>query len=113
MQFDVIALDGATNRVVMRGRLDAAGAEQIDLRFTAAVASAGQNALLDLREVDFIASLGLRMIISAARVLQRRERHMVIFGAQPQVQEVLDTVALDELIPVVATEQEAQAKLAA
>jgi anti-anti-sigma factor len=113
MEFDVIARDGATNQVVMRGRLDAAGAEQVDLRFTAAVASAGQHALLDLRGVDFIGSLGLRMIISAARVLQRRSRHVVIFGAQPQVQDVLDTVALDELIPVVATEQEALAKLAA
>jgi anti-anti-sigma factor len=107
MQFDVIALDGATNRIAMRGRLDAAGAEQIETQFTGAVASAGQNALLDIREVEFIASLGIRLIISTARVLQRRDRRMVIFGAQPQVQDVLDTVALSDLIPIAATEQEA------
>lgn len=113
MDFDVMPLDPATHRVALRGRLDAAGAEQIELRFTGAVASAGLHTLLDLRGVEFLGSLGVRMIISAGRVLQRRDRRVVVFGAQPQVQDVLDTVALDELIPVVATEQEALARLAA
>jgi hypothetical protein len=36
---------------------------------------------------------------------------MVLFGATPMVQEVLDGVALDQIVPVAATEQDALARL--
>jgi len=112
VDFDVIELDRDTHRVVLHGRLDAAAAERLDLKFTAAVGAAGRHAMIDLGAVEFIGSLGLRMFISVARVLQRRGRRMVIFGARPAVLDVLETVALDELIPVVPTEAEARARLA-
>jgi anti-anti-sigma factor len=113
MDFVLTELDPGTNRVTMSGRLDAAGAEAIDLRFAAAVGSVARNALVDLTEVSFVASLGLRMFISTARVLQRRGAQMVLFGAQPQVMEVFETIALDQMIPIVGTEAEARARLAA
>ncbi len=113
MDFVLTELDPGTNRVALSGRLDAAGAEAIDLRFTSAVGSVARNALVDLTEVSFVASLGLRMFISTARVLQRRGAQMILFGAQPQVMEVFETIALDQMIPIVATEAEARARLAA
>ncbi|MBL6076919.1 STAS domain-containing protein [Belnapia sp. T18] len=111
MDFALTELDNGTNRVAMSGRLDAAGAEAIDQRFTAAVGSVAKNALVDLTEVSFVASLGLRMFISVARVLQRRGAQMILFGAQRQVMEVFETIALDQMIPIVATEAEARARL--
>jgi anti-anti-sigma factor len=108
MDFTVIELDGTTNRIAMRGRLDAAGAEAIELRFTAAVGATDRHALIDLREVEFVASLGLRLFISVARVVQRRGRTMVLFGAGPQVMDVFETVALSDLIPIAADEAEAR-----
>jgi anti-anti-sigma factor len=113
MDFDVISLDPDTNQVVLRGRLDAAGAEQIDLRFTAAVGAAGKHALIDCAGMEFCASMGIRMLIATARVLQRRQRRMVLYGVTPAVQDVFETVALSDLIPIVAGEPEARAKLAA
>ncbi len=113
MDFVLTEVDSAINRVTLRGRLDAAGAEAIDHRFSAAVGGVSKHALVDLTEVSFVASLGLRMFISVARVLQRRGAQMVLFGAQPQVMEVFDAIALDQMMPVVATEAEARARLAA
>lgn len=112
MDFDVIEIAPDTNRVALRGRLDAAAAEKIDLRFTAAVATAPRHALIDMTALEFMGSLGVRMLISVARVLQRRGLKMVIFGANPLVEELIAVVALDELIPVMATEAEARAALA-
>jgi len=113
MDFALTEVDPAIHRVTLRGRLDAAGAEAIDQRFSAAVGSVGKHALVDLTEVSFVASLGLRMFISVARVLQRRGAQMILFGAQPQVMEVFDAIALDQMMPVVATEAEARARLVA
>jgi anti-anti-sigma factor len=111
MEFTVSPIDEVTNMVVMRGRLDVAGCNQIELPFTAAVTGAGRHAALDLSQVEFVGSLGLRMLISVARVLQRRDRKVAIFGAPDAVREVFETVALNELIPVFAGEAEARAYL--
>jgi anti-anti-sigma factor len=112
MDFDVIEIAPDINRVVLRGRLDAAAAEKIELRFTASVATAPRHALVDMRGLEFLGSLGVRMLIAVARVLGRRGLKMVIHGATPTVGEVMHVVSLDDLIPIVATEEEARALLA-
>ena len=99
--------------VRLDGRLDAAGADQIGIRFAAVVASAGRPAMIDLGGVSFIASLGIRLLISTARSMASKGLPMVLFGADALVREVLDHVALDQIIPVVDTEAEAVARLAA
>ena len=71
------------------------------------------NVLVDLGGVEFIASLGLRMLISTARMVQQRGRVMVLYNATPAVSEVLATVALDRMLPVVPDEAEALARLPA
>lgn len=113
MDFTVTELDGDINHVALTGRLDSAGAETIELRFTAAIGGAGKHALIDLTGVEFVASLGLRLFISTARVVQRRGRKFILFGAGPQVMDVFETIALSDLIPVVADVAEARALLTA
>lgn len=112
MQCSAIDLDQHTCRVVLTGRLDAAGAAAIETYFTGLVSAGGRNVLLDLREVTFLGSLGIRLIIANARVLQRRGLGFVIFGAQPQAADVFETVDLGSLVPIVATEGEARARIA-
>jgi len=105
----VTEIDGAVTRVQLQGRLDAAGADRIGLRFTATLAGAGQKAVVDLGGVDYIASLGIRMLISAARTLASKGGALALYGAGEMVQGVFDDAALDQLIPIVATEAEARA----
>ncbi len=100
-------------RITLDGRLDAAALASLELPFTA-LASAGLNhVLVDLAQVPFCASLGLRLFIANARVVQRRGRVMALYAAPPAVAEVFDTVALDQLMPIVPTEAEALALLPA
>jgi len=113
MELSVTELDPTTQRLNLSGRLDAMGAEAIETRFTATLCGADRSTIIDLQGVDFVASLGLRLFIGAARVVQRRGRQVVLFGAQPMVAAVFETIALGQMIPVVATEAEAVARLAA
>lgn len=112
VELRVNELDGPTTCVRLDGRLDAAGADQIGVQFTAAVATGGRPALVDLSGVSFIASLGIRLLIATARSMAARQQAMVLFGASPLVRGVLDDVALDQIIPVVDTEAQALAQLA-
>jgi len=107
VEMSVTELDGPITCVRLAGRLDAPGADRIGIRFTATVVARQANAIVDLSGVTFVASLGLRLLISAARGLDQKGRRLVLFGATELVQGVLDNVALDQIVPIVATEDEA------
>lgn len=101
--------DGGVTRVQLRGRLDAPGTDQIGLRFTSGVASPGRDAIVDLTGVEFIASLGIRLLISNARALANKGAKLVLFGAPELVQNVFDDAALGQIITIVRTEADALA----
>jgi anti-anti-sigma factor len=99
--------------VRLTGRLDSPGVDRIETRFTAAVAGPGRPAAVDLSGVSFLASMGIRMLISNARALRQKGAKMALFGVPEPIMTVLDHVAIDQIIPVLATEQDAAAALAA
>jgi anti-sigma B factor antagonist len=100
-------------RVTLVGRLDTPGVERVETRFVAAIVPNGLTALVDLSQVEFIGSLGVRMFISVARTLGRKNAHLVLLSPQAQVREVFDHVSLNDIIPVCADETEAHKALKA
>lgn len=113
MQFEVSPIDDATSRVRLAGRLDTAGVDQIELRFTAAVVAPGRQVVVDMSGVEFVASMGIRLFISSARALQSKGARMALYGASDAVQSVLDTVALDQIMPIASNESQALEQLKA
>jgi anti-anti-sigma factor len=98
---------GDVRRVVLVGRLDTAGVDVVETRFGAAIVPNGKNTIVDLTGVTFLASMGIRMLISTTRALSRKGAKLVMFGAAPGVQDVIETAALTEIIPLAASENEA------
>ena len=113
MEMIVTRLDDTVSCVRLHGRLDGPGADEIGVRFTAAVAAAVRDVAIDLGGVTFLASMGLRLLISSARALKSRGKSMVMFGAQDLVLNVLVQSAIDQIIPIVGTEQQARHRLSA
>ena len=109
MDMELDVLDGAITRVRLMGRMDTSGIDAIETRFTAALVAPGRSAVVDLARVTFLASMGVRMLIACARGLKNKGYKLVLYGAPDRVQEVLETVALDLIIPVVSSQQDAVA----
>jgi anti-anti-sigma factor len=103
--------DAALHLVVLRGRLDTAGVDVIESRFVAATAAGGRHALVDLAGVEVLTSMGIRMLLSAARAMSARQARLVLFGARELVRDVLDIAAIDSLVPHAADEAAARALL--
>jgi anti-anti-sigma factor len=99
-------------RYALEGRLDSAGIEQIEAPLTDCVRRGTTNIILDLARVPFVGSLGIRMLVSLGRTLQRQGRTIVLTGVQPLVLDVFETVALGEIIPIAANPAEAAQFLA-
>lgn len=106
MQMEITLLDRIA-RVRLRGRLDTPGVDLIETKFTNEVVPDGLPTVVDLSQVNFIASMGLRMFISIGKALKRKNARMVLFAPQSQVNEVFQTVQLRDILPIVMDEAEA------
>lgn len=99
MDMQIEELDADITRVRLRGRMDYAGATEIDAMFME-VAGRETLVLVDLSKVDFLASMGIRTLIMAAKVVKARGDRMVLFSPDMMVAKVLQTSGTDILIPV-------------
>ena len=99
-------------RVTLIGRLDTPGVDGLESRFVSSLAPDAKSAIVDMSQVDFVSSMGIRMLISAARSLRARQSVLAIFGATRRVGQVFEAVALHKILPVCATEDEALAAVA-
>jgi len=86
--------------VLLVGRLDTPGVDSVETQLTAHLVPRGARAIVDLSQVAFLGSGGIRMFITIARALSRRGGKLVLYGAQPLVAEVLETTSLNDIIPV-------------
>jgi anti-sigma B factor antagonist len=100
-------------KIRLTGRLDIPGTEAISLKFASLATGHGKRVVVDLTDITFLASVGIRELITNAKALQQRQGKMVIFvGANASVAKTLDTTGIDTLIPVFQdAEQSDQAAL--
>ena len=92
-------VDGVLNLSLV-GRLDTPGVDRIETPLTAHLVPRGGPAMIDLSQVTFIGSGGIRMFITIARALGRKGGKLVLYGAQPLVAQVFTTTSLNEIVPV-------------
>jgi anti-anti-sigma factor len=110
MQFTIVDDAGKTARVVLNGKLDITGAEKIALPL-ATLAGGKQGVLLDMTEVSFLASIGIRHLVAASKALARRGGRLVLLNPNPLVTDVLTTTGVLELMVIARTDAEAAAAL--
>lgn len=102
-------LTDTLRRVVLSGRLDMLGVGEIDMKFTSLTAARPLRVIVDLSGVTFLASIGIRTIISNARALDQKGGRMVlVVGDNTTVRATLEATGIDTVVPLVADEAEAQ-----
>jgi anti-anti-sigma factor len=106
-----IRVDDQISHLALSGRLDVVGLHEVDVKFHALTAARRKPALVDISGLEFITSLGMGMLISCAKSLQRHQVRMVLLNPKPLVEEALRAVGIDQVIPIVKTQEEATAWL--
>jgi anti-anti-sigma factor len=85
--------------VVLTGRLDILGAETIALPL-ATLSGSADSIVVDLSGVSFIASIGLRHLVTTAKKLNRRGGRLLLRNPNAAVIEVIETSGLSALLPI-------------
>jgi anti-anti-sigma factor len=91
------------------GRIDASTSR--DLESAVGAALSAPRIIFDMREVTFISSAGLRVIVMTAKRAAAAKGGLSIFGVQSAVNEVFEISGLQKFIPIASDETEARSKL--
>jgi anti-sigma B factor antagonist len=111
MEMNVVeGADGVTH-VVLDGRLDIAGAQEVDPGFMT-LAEESKALIVDLTRVSFIASLGVRTLMVSAKMIIRRGADIAVCGASEGVEKVLRSTGFDEIVGLYPDFASASAALA-
>ncbi len=107
MELSIISEDKPYSYVKLSGRLDTAGVDTVETQFTAATLGNAKSAVVDMSEVDFMASMGIRMLVAAAKRLAGDGDKLVLLNPHEFVDETMKNADLYMLIPVAYSEEEA------
>jgi anti-sigma B factor antagonist len=87
--------------LVVRGELDAYSAPTLDASVEAAIARGSRRLVIDLEDVGFIDSSGLRSLIRARKQLGDEPEALQLRRPQPATVRLLQITGLTEHFPVV------------
>jgi len=93
-------LDNGINLIKLNGKLDIIGADEIGTKFTGYCAGEKIRVIVDLSEVDFLASIGIRLFILTAKSIASRGGKMALLNPIPEVQHVLEITGIPAIIPI-------------
>src|SRR5688572_7216543 len=113
MELQYSELENGIHLIKLKGKLDIIGAGEIETKFTGYCAGDKVRVIVDLAEVDFLASIGIRLLLLTAKSVASRGGKMVILNPTPDVQGVLEVTGIPEIIPIYAHLESAETVLLA
>ncbi len=93
------------------GRIDGANAREFENTLSDTIREDDRNLILDLEELSYISSAGLRVILLFAKTLRKRDAEFVLCSLSDPIREVFKISGFDKIIPVHDTREEALATL--
>ncbi len=111
MHLETTMLDGQILKIAPDGRFDLEGTNEIDMQFTMLTTTQRVAVLVDMTDVSFLASIGMRLLLSCAQGCAAKGGKLVLYNPQPMVEKVLQTSGVAAMIPVFADLEAARAAL--
>lgn len=110
MQITHTRLENGILKIVLAGRLDMKGTMEIETPFTNSTATAKNPVIIDMSEVGFISSMGIRLLLTSAKAVANRENRLILYRLSKDVLDTIILPGLDQLLMIAEDEQDAVAK---
>lgn len=91
-------LDGDKLTIALEGRLDTTTSPQLEGELRSAVNGVSEL-VFDLDSLDYISSAGLRVLLSAQKVMNR-QGSMVIRNVKPEIMEIFDVTGFVDILNI-------------
>ena len=100
MELHYSELESGIRLIKLIGKLDIAGVSQIETPFAEYCTGDGVRIIVDISGVDFLASIGIRLLTLTAKSVMGRGGRMVLLNPLPDVQDVLEVTGIPAIIPI-------------
>jgi anti-anti-sigma factor len=100
-------------QVLVAGKINSLLAPEFEKALEEAIAGEPKHLIVNLKDVDYLSSAGLRTILRIAKRLDRNNKKLAFVGAKELVAEVIRLTGVDSIFPLCATTLEAREKLTA
>jgi anti-sigma B factor antagonist len=91
----------------LNGRLDSNTSQGFEKKIFQAIDDGSKNMIIDFKNLEYISSAGLRVILKATKALKREEGKMMLCDMQDYVKEVFEIAGFDSFLPIVGTMDDA------
>ncbi len=92
----------------LRGRLDNNATSKAEGAILGSFAAPARRVILDMRDVAYVSSAGLRVVLMAAKKAKLSNGRLVLFGLPAAVQEVFDISGFSKVLAIAAEEDDAR-----
>lgn len=111
MDLQYSELENGIRLIKLSGKLDIDGTGEIETRFREYCSGEKARVAVDLSGVDFLASIGIRLLTLTAKSIASRGGRMVLLNPTPDVQNVLEITGIPAVIPIYSNFESAEAVL--
>lgn len=84
----------------LKGSIDSDTYGNLDNEIKKAEAAGARSVSLNFGDVDYVSSIGIRVLIDGMKILKNRKSPFLLFGLQPQVKKVLEIMRLTSVLEV-------------
>lgn len=100
-------------QVFVAGKINSLMAQEFEKALDEAICGEPKHLIVNLRDVEYLSSAGLRSILVIAKRLEKKNRKLAFVGARELVAQVIRLMGVDRIFPLCATTEEAREKLTA
>ncbi|MEM7033945.1 MAG: STAS domain-containing protein [Chloroflexota bacterium] len=111
MELSASEIENNIRQINLIGRLDIQGANKIEGTFKTATNGKNQAILVEMSQVTFIASMGIRLLINRGKAISGEAGKMVLLNPTSMVREALLAAGIDILIPIYNNLEDARTDL--
>jgi anti-anti-sigma factor len=111
MELQYSELNNNIRLLKLKGKFDIVGTGLIENKFAGYCGGENVRVVVDLSDVDFLASIGIRLLTLTAKSMASRGGKMVLLNPNPDVHHVLDVTGIPAIIPVYSQFESAEAVL--
>ena len=100
MEIQYSELQNNIKLVKLNGKLDIGGVGAIETRFAAYCGGESPRVLVDLSSVNYLSSIGIRLLALNAKSVANRGGRMFLLNPIPDVRDVLEVTGIPMVIPI-------------
>jgi len=97
--------------VSLKGRLDINTHGQLEAELNALAGKGQTKVLVDVKDLDYISSAGLRVLLSGAKQFKKINGTIALASLAPTVRQVFEISGFSSIFPLYASREEALAKI--